>query len=158
MGKFSMWLQRITYGRYGTDNLNKFLLTVSLICIVANVFIHSYALRLLTVLLLILVYCRMFSRNFPARARENERYLAMTNRFKRSNHSGSYSSGTGYGYGYGANTGYSGPRPKATKQKADPNYKILRCPACSGKLRVPKGVGKINITCPHCNLKFVKKV
>lgn len=156
MGRFSMWMQRLMYGRYGSDNLNKFLATVTLVCILLNIFVHTYPLRLLTVILLILIYCRMFSRNHAARARENQKYLELTDRFRGSSHAGSYKSGTGYGFG--GNTGYSGPRPKETRSKADPNHKILRCPACSGKLRVPKGVGKINITCPHCNLKFTKKV
>ena len=36
--------------------------------------------------------------------------------------------------------------------------KFGRGPGCGEKLRVPKGAGKINISCPHCHTKFTKKV
>ncbi len=152
MGKFNMWMQRILYGRYGIDSLNKFLLTVSFVLIAAGLFYHGKILRIVTVMLLIYIYCRMFSRNHVMRARENQKFLEMTSDFRKNKGgSGSYRSGTGYGAGYGS---YA----RAARPQKDKDHKILRCPTCGAKLRVPKGVGKINITCPHCNLKFIKKV
>lgn len=32
--------------------------------------------------------------------------------------------------------------------------KVLNCPNCQKKLSVPRGKGKIKITCPHCEEKF----
>ncbi len=32
--------------------------------------------------------------------------------------------------------------------------KVMSCPNCQKKLSVPKGKGKIKITCPHCGHKF----
>jgi len=36
-------------------------------------------------------------------------------------------------------------------------YRIYSCPKCSQKLRVPKGVGRIEITCKRCGWKFIKR-
>ncbi|MEF9971465.1 MAG: hypothetical protein RSD32_05175 [Oscillospiraceae bacterium] len=40
-------------------------------------------------------------------------------------------------------------------QKKD--FKFFTCPGCKNKLRVPRGRGKINITCPRCGQKFSGK-
>lgn len=36
-------------------------------------------------------------------------------------------------------------------------HKYFKCPTCNIKLRVPRGKGKILITCPKCNTQFTKK-
>ena len=39
----------------------------------------------------------------------------------------------------------------------DREHKYFACPKCKQSVRVPKGKGKINITCPKCGNKFIKK-
>ena len=39
----------------------------------------------------------------------------------------------------------------------DREHRYFRCPKCKQSVRVPKGKGKIAITCPKCKEKFVKK-
>ena len=39
----------------------------------------------------------------------------------------------------------------------DREHKYFSCPKCRQSVRVPKGKGKISITCPKCREKFVKK-
>lgn len=39
----------------------------------------------------------------------------------------------------------------------DRNNRYFRCPKCRQMVRVPKGKGKIAITCPRCRERFVKK-
>ena len=126
MNRFGMWFNNMMRGRYGTDNLNRFLLTAAFIIIVIDIFLRWRILDLITVALLIYVYCRMFSRNINARYRENQKFLQFISRFR--------------------------------GRSTDAAHKILRCPGCGEKLRVPKGDGKINISCPHCGTKFIKKV
>lgn len=39
----------------------------------------------------------------------------------------------------------------------DPQHRYYDCPKCRQTVRVPKGKGKIAITCPRCREKFVRK-
>lgn len=43
------------------------------------------------------------------------------------------------------------------KKVGDRDHRYYKCPKCSQELRVPKGVGKIAITCPKCREKFEKR-
>ena len=40
---------------------------------------------------------------------------------------------------------------------ADRQHRYFDCPKCHQTVRVPRGKGKISITCPKCQEKFVKK-
>ncbi len=70
------------YGRYGSDTLNKFLLGVYLVLLiiytVIALFVKSIVLtifyNLFTLTLIIVIFWRMFSRNIPARRKENEKF------------------------------------------------------------------------------------
>ncbi|MDO4745791.1 MAG: hypothetical protein Q4B18_04470 [Bacillota bacterium] len=128
MGNFRMWLANFMRGRYGTDELNKFLLIVAFVLIILDLFLHVRLLDVATVLLLILIYARMFSRSINARYAENQKFLNFAAKFR------------------------GGRTP------ADKTHKILRCPGCGSQLRVPKGAGNIMISCPNCNSKFQKRV
>jgi len=39
----------------------------------------------------------------------------------------------------------------------DRNHRYFSCPKCRQSVRVPRGKGKIAITCPRCREKFIKK-
>ena len=39
----------------------------------------------------------------------------------------------------------------------DRDHKYFDCPRCKQPVRVPRGKGKISITCPKCREKFIKK-
>lgn len=83
MGKIKAALYRFMYGRYGTDALNKFLLW----CYVALVFVQmvvsafvennayiTFALIILTWVLVFIIFFRMMSRNIAKRRGENEKF------------------------------------------------------------------------------------
>ena len=39
----------------------------------------------------------------------------------------------------------------------DRDHRYFHCPRCRQQVRVPKGKGKISISCPKCKEKFIKK-
>ena len=68
------------YGRYGNDDLNKFLLYVSIGLVILNLFIRVRALHVLIILLLIVIFARAWSRYFDKRQQENMKFLEIKNK------------------------------------------------------------------------------
>ncbi len=125
--------RRFMQGRYGADQLSRFLTTVGLVLIILNLFVRT---RILTYLVLaILVYCyyRMFSRDYNRRYAENRKYLTLKSR-----------------------TLYKVKNWKKIWQDRKTHH-IYKCPGCGQKIRVPRGKGKIIVTCPKCRREFQKK-
>ena len=46
---------------------------------------------------------------------------------------------------------------KTLDRARDREHRYFECPKCRQTVRVPRGKGKIAITCPRCREKFVKK-
>ena len=44
-----------------------------------------------------------------------------------------------------------------TRHAQRKQYKFFTCPGCKNKLRVPRGKGRIQITCPRCGQRFSGK-
>ena len=126
-------------GRYGMDELGRFMLIVSAVLMVLNIFVGIRALWVAAVILFILVYSRAFSRFYDKRRAENMKYLEMKSRF------------TG---GRNGNGGFSKP----TSRPKNDGKRVLICPYCKEKLRVPVGAGTIKINCPHCHKQFEETV
>ena len=121
--KFSNFM----YGRYGIDNLSRFMLGFTFVLCILSFFIRGRLNGLLSFLIfvsIIIIYFRMFSRNIYKRAAE---------RFKNSRQNA---------------------EKYATQRKY---YKFFKCPGCGQKIRIPKGHGKIEIRCPKCNTRFIKR-
>lgn len=126
-------MQRFMAGRYGNDQLNQFIFTVAIISMVLEIITRQSLFYTLTLVLLILAYVRVFSRNINKRYEENMKFLqrkdAILNKFRKQKY-------------------YAAQRR---------NYHIYTCPQCKQKIRIPKGKGKISITCPKCRTSFIKK-
>jgi len=125
---------RFMAGRYGNDQLNRFLSIAGLILallalLLAKVRI-SMLLWLLALAALIFTYVRLFSRNVYKRRDENAKYLRMKARF------------------------LSYVRLKKERWVQRKDYKFYKCPSCGTTLRVPKNKGKINIVCRKCGHCF----
>ena len=78
MGGFRDKLNRMMYGRYGNDQLNKAILIVTIVCLVISMFTRIQVFYLIALVGLMLAYCRMLSRNIAKRGAENSRYLKAT--------------------------------------------------------------------------------
>lgn len=46
---------------------------------------------------------------------------------------------------------------RVIEQVKDREHRYFNCPRCRQRVRVPRGKGKISITCPKCREKFTKK-
>lgn len=125
--------RRFMQGRYGADQLSRFLTTVALILIIINLFLRTGILNYLVLAILVYCYYRMFSRDYNRRYAENQKYLTFKNR-----------------------TVFKVKNWKKSLQDRK-TYHIYKCPGCSQKIRIPRGKGKIIVTCPKCRREFQKK-
>ena len=126
-------IYRFMQGRYGADELSKFLTGVGMALIILNILLRSRIFNLLFWVCLIYSYYRMFSKNYSARYAENQKFLQMKTKFsyKLENHK------------------------RLREQKKI--YHIYSCPYCKQKIRIPKGKGTIIVTCPKCKQEFGKR-
>lgn len=120
-------------GRYGADQLSRFTLAVSLILLVLNIFTNLRIIYLAALIVLAWCYFRMFSRNITKRSAENQKYLNMVWKSK---------------------VRFGKFKNRVVQSK---DYHIYKCPSCGQKIRIPRGKGKICITCPKCRTEFEKK-
>ncbi len=157
MDRFRQWM----IGRYGSDQLNIALLVVYVILSIVLSFTGSVIVLALSYVLFVVIFYRMFSRNISKRTAENQKFMKIYGpiRSKLPHRNGRSSSGyygqNPYGNPYGAG---SQRRTKSYgKPKTDKNHKIFQCGKCGQMIRVPKGKGKIAITCPSCKQEFIKR-
>ncbi len=139
-------LARFFYGRYGTDNLYNALFVAELVLLfISTVFsflghivpaltIVAIVLYALTFGLIAWAVFRFFSRNIPARRKENEMWLRLKGRL----------------------TGKRKPKPHLPPDTADHIFRA--CPHCRSVLRLPRQPGKHGVKCPRCSKRFKVKV
>lgn len=123
------------YGRYGGDQFGRFLAVISLALLVTGLIVSNAVGMVLTVLALgclIYSYYRMFSRKTNDRYQENVKYLRLK---------------------YKVTEWFRQKKDRFRQRKVSCFFK---CPQCGQTVRVPRGKGKIKITCPKCKNVFVK--
>ena len=128
--KLRYGLGRMLYGRYGMDELDKFLWALVMIMLIVNLFVPNLILTAVMLVTIILMYARFFSKRYDRRRAENSTYLKLSGPFRRT-----------------FSTLYLRIRDRKS-------YRYYYCPDCRQRLRVPKGKGMITITCPKCHKKF----
>ena len=132
------WLERIglklegwMIGRYGQDELNRFLMYVSLFFIFLAMADPVWAYVALLPMCWSMYRC--YSKNVVKRRQERATYLRITAK----------------------------PRQWGRLQKRkwqDRNtHKYFTCKECGAVFRVPKGKGKIEVTCPNCKVHSIRK-
>ena len=123
---------RFMYGRNGSDQLGWASIVLLLVLNTANLFMRSGSetvhtiLSTASLLLMVWILFRMFSRNLPKRRKENAWFLRKI-----------------------YNPLRSGSRNRRMRSM-DKEHKYFTCPNCRTVCRVPRGKGKIIITCPKC--------
>lgn len=127
--QFAYWMQ----GRYGHDELNTALYAAFLVMWVVSMITKKPFFYWIGLAGLGYSLYRGFSRDHMKRSNERLWYLKKTDQLKR--------------------------LPKKWKQRWDQRntHKFYRCKQCGVTIRVPKGMGQIEITCPKCGCKFVDR-
>ena len=136
--RFRDKIAQFMYGRNGYDAFSQFLLLAAIVLMILT-WIFSWMPPLSALFQLaewvVLIYCiwRVMSRNIYKRQQENAKYYEkrqVAMRWLRS-------------------------VKDRWQQRKD--YKFFRCPSCHALLRVPKGKGKLVLTCRKCGNRFERK-
>ncbi len=149
------WLSNLRYrfanfmvGRYGSDSLSRFMSGSVIVLLILSLFTRLRLFNTLALVLLVLIYLRMFSKNTGARAKENAKYLAIRNGISRSFRDPK---------NIFSKSSFDRIKEKWSRSIAERRaYHIYRCPACGQKIRIPRGKGHIMVTCPKCGREFAK--
>jgi DNA-directed RNA polymerase subunit RPC12/RpoP len=126
--------RRFMYGRYGFDQYSRTLIVISLsLSIIVMTITRFTPIYILAYIPLIYAIYRALSKNISKRSMENMIYL---------NIAGS-------------------ARKKMNQLKLNlvgtKTHKYYKCSNCKQIIRVPRGKGKICITCPKCKSEFFKR-
>ena len=126
------FIQRLLYGRYGWDQLNFFLAGTALVLSLLDLFLDATLLYVIYLLCILAALFRLLSRNYARRRAENAKFLTV-----------------------------AGPVIRWLKLQRtihrDKEHRYFKCPNCGQQLRVPRGKGKITITCRNCGVSFDEK-
>jgi len=123
------WMRRMMLGRYGVDQLGYALLGGYLLLYLLSRLFRSSLLSLAAMACAAWMLYRILSRQIDRRRAENDRFLAVVSPMVR--------------------------RYNVTRcRRRDKDHCYFRCPNCGQQLRVPKGKGKIQITCRSCGASF----
>ena len=129
-------LAKLMYGRYGVDQLGRAMLIFALVLCVLSLFVPrrlSGIIYYISLILSILMYIRMFSKNIQKRYQENNKYLSLKASFLRK---------------------FQREKEIFSQRRF---YHFYRCPRCRQRIRIPRGKGRIEIRCPKCSQTFIKK-
>lgn len=126
-------LRAFMAGRTGIDQFGIGLIAAALIINIISRFANLYLLTLLSIAVMLYALFRFFSKNSTKRRAENEKFDALWRRIK---------------------SGFSGWRDRRAQSG---EYRFFTCPGCKNRLRVPRGKGKLQITCPRCGQRFTGK-
>ena len=124
---------RFMQGRNGMDEFGKALNIGVIVLLVLSILTKWSVFYILALALMVYMYFRVFSKNTPKRYAENQKYR---------------------NFRYDAAIKWNNKKKEWQQRKI---YRFFRCPACRQRVRVPKGRGKICITCPKCKAEFIKR-
>ena len=131
--KIKNGIRNFMRGRYGGDKLSLALLISGVVLSMVTSFTRIAVFYYVGLVFYFIALFRMFSRNVVRRATENQKFL---------------------GFWYKIATAV---RQFFARLKNIRKYKYFRCPQCSVRLRLPRKVGEVTVTCSKCRNQFRKK-
>lgn len=130
-------------GTYGWDRFSKFIALLSI------PFIISRGTKLLGIAIFLYAFWRRMSRNIEKRQREE---IAFENWIRNVNYKLSNFGRSDLVFKIKNNIYKISNYIEERK-----HFIIIKCPNCGQKLRLPRGKGKLLVTCRNCSYKFEKK-
>ena len=127
------FFRRYMTGRNGVDRLASDVLIASILIHFLALIFYAPFLDLLGKIGCLYVIFRILSRNVSARYAENSRYCAFRTRMM------------------------ADIAQFFVRVKNSGKYKYFRCPQCNSRLRLPRKVGEVTVTCGKCKHAFRKK-
>jgi hypothetical protein len=127
------WLKNFMIGRYGNDQLSMGLIILTILLLFIASLINLSFISFIAYIPLIASVYRSFSKDIEKRKLENYKFMVFISPF------------------------YSWFRKTSLSLKDSRTFKYYNCPNCNSTLRLPKGKGKINISCPKCKTEFIGK-
>ena len=124
---------RLMAGRHGADEFSLILLIVGLTLSIFGSIFRIGVLSLLSMAFYIYSIFRIFSKDHQKRYAENQKYLQIWN------------SSTG------------SLRQFFVRLRNIRKYKYFKCPECHSRLRLPRKVGEVTVTCGKCHHAFKQK-
>ncbi|MFA5577326.1 MAG: hypothetical protein WCZ27_07930 [Tissierellaceae bacterium] len=123
-------LRKFMKGRYGGDQLSMTLIGVSIILTLIGSWTKLSLFTIISYIPLVFSIFRMFSKDLAKRRMENYKFSMFISPV------------------------YSRYTRLNRKFKERKTHKYVKCPNCKRELRLPRGKGRITITCPKCQEKF----
>ena len=127
------WLQKFMRGRYGMDQLGVGLIALYFIIMVIGNGTRFVPVQYLAFVPAFFCFWRMLSRNIVARQKENMLFLRYWRPVQAK-----------------LIVFFGKCRIKAD-QLRDKEHKYFSCKTCGATLRVPRGKGNLQVTCPKCH-------
>lgn len=127
--RINQWMQ----GRNGADDFSTTVIVLAMVLYLIGVFAHFKMVLFLALVAVIYGFFRMTSRNIEARRAENREFLKRV----------------------GPARPWIKNPPAAWKEFRA--YKHLICENCGQRMRIPRGRGKLRVSCPRCGHKFEYK-
>ena len=131
--KFKDGVRNFMIGRNGADQLSMAMLIAGIVLSLLTAITKLGIFNLLGLIVLILTIFLMFSRNLEKRRAENQKFVNFRANF-------------------GTNAKQLMNRLKNMKK-----YKYFKCPQCGARLRLPRKVGEVTVTCGKCKNQFKQK-
>ena len=130
-------LARFMQGRYGVDQFSNFIIFMAVVFMAIGLVVRVPVVRaiadLVSGLAIVYGYFRILSINHRKRYEENQRYMKIHDKVKF----------------------FLACQKSHMEQRK--THHIYKCPKCRQNIRVPKGKGRIAITCPKCGTEFIKR-
>ncbi len=147
-------------GRNGADELTIVMGFVGIVIAMIGSIAHIQWLSWIAIAVIVIGVLRGLSKNIDARRKENADFVAATanvpglGKFVASLGSGAAAANASRTAGTSKEDFERAKRTAKKMWKGRKTTAYLKCPNCGQMLSVPKGKGKIRVTCPKCHAKM----